>query len=507
MNARDHNSPWQAAIRKQRRQMWFVIAGSAIVPLVMIGVIGLFAPIAQYFGWIAIIMGVALLPMPFVMLRMSRQHRRFSETVPKHAGIVCPKCIEPLLEVPDGHNQYKCGKCARQYNAHDLRRFWDLSVHDPMAAARQWIESTEATSARERFARRMVQLNKNPLGIVVFNAVLWIGMGMIFGLVRGGSVIAGALTYVHMFLLMTGVLLIVNSRKARLGDSRHCATCEYEQSPDTGAIERCPECGSKWNEIGGLVHGRLARRPHLLIIGAVMMTIGIGAIASPMFLRGWQTRLMPTSSLISQVIKERGFTVDEWKELNTRTISPAQATRLATGLIDKRKGRGRLPTDDDNWLVAQITAGKLPGELRDRYYREMLDLKLIAPDAAKVGQEIKLAVSGTYRGASSMNPSAAVYVGGYLIGNAIEPINRGRTPLGGILLDPKKAGRTVERIEAAIVPDAPGPLRVRLEVWIVALPFSQGPPIQWQPDNSPVIPPTAAWFEKRVLEQVIQVEE
>jgi hypothetical protein len=504
----DENSPWQVAMRKQRRQMWGIIAGTVAL-LVAVAIYSWFTMQRGNLQWFGAVIALMLVPLPLILWRVARQQRRMSALVPQHNGLVCPKCVVPLVEpnkFSTDQTKLECPKCPRRYTAEDVHHFWDMSIHDPMAAARQWMERESPTGFRQKLARHLLQWKKTPRSIVALNAIVWIGAGVGLSLATGKSVILGAFTFVHMMLLMSGMMLMGASRKTRLGDSRHCARCDYQQAPGSAASERCPECGSNWREVGGVVHGTLTRRPHLTIIGAVLFAIGVAALLSPVLLRGWQTRLLPNGPLISQVISDRGFTVDEWKELRTRTLTPAQEKRLTIGLLDKRINRAWLTLDDDNWLVAQIVAGKMPAELRDRYYREMLDLELIAPASAKVGQEITLAVKGKSRGAPSTNPAAALYMGGYYINDRAEPISRLPNPIGGILLDPDKSRRSANGMNAVIVPDAPGLWRVRVEVWIVALPFSLGPPIQWQADNSPVIPPNAAWHEKRVIEHVIQVE-
>lgn len=90
MNESEFNSTWVAAIRKQRRQMWTIVLVSFAIPAAMV----IFGWVAMPgFGWLAIVLLVAMLPMPFVIYRVAKQQRRLNETIPKHAGIVCPYCI------------------------------------------------------------------------------------------------------------------------------------------------------------------------------------------------------------------------------------------------------------------------------------------------------------------------------------------------------------------------------------------------------------------------------
>lgn len=39
----------------------------------------------------------------------------------------------------------------------------------------------------------------------------------------------------------------------------------------------CPECGNHWRKTGGFIEGRRKRRPGIILLGAIVATLGITA--------------------------------------------------------------------------------------------------------------------------------------------------------------------------------------------------------------------------------------
>lgn len=239
------DSPWQAAMRKQRRQMWGIIAGTLAMFAAMIIYFWFISPRSNL-QWVLGVIALMLIPALLVLLRVARQQRRMTALVPQHEGLVCPKCIVPLVEPTEfstDQSKLECPKCPRRYNAQDIRKFWDMSIRDPMEATR-WLTKRRNVASEKDWHDHIVKasslLRKNPLVMIAFQAVIWTIAGIGFSLLRGTSVFIGAFTYVHMMVFMSGFMLMTASRKMRLGDSQHCAKCDYQRAPDLNAA-RCPE--------------------------------------------------------------------------------------------------------------------------------------------------------------------------------------------------------------------------------------------------------------------------
>lgn len=511
MPAPESQHPLFDQIRRQQRWMMVNIAAGVIVTLIAVFILIQLVRSSrggQFFAWLALgVLLMTCLPLALTWRRAKRQKQVIMAMVDS-GQLHCPKC-QLLVEMED--HQARCRRCGRMYEVTELRQFWNNLVHNPLAAS-EWLVQHQGNRLQRMAAGLMFMRNRGKAWpIVLSNAVLWIGFGVVFGLVQGRNVIAGAFTFLHMFLVMTGFMLIAMGRKARVGSGLHCARCEYEQGPNPEALRRCPECGLEWNRFAGTVRGRRQANAGMIVGGIVLGLLGVALIFTPLTKANWQLKILPTGALISEVTKKKGFTMAEWAELRARTLSPEQEARLATALFEKRRAQtpALFSPDEDNWFVAQIMAGTLPPEQKQRYYREMLDVELIAPTQAKVGEPITLDMKCTYRGAATNNPTAEAYIGGYFIGDDPEPLARQSSGIAGIMLDPRTSGKfNRDGWRAEFTPRTSGALPVKLRVWVIYIPLGAGgQAIQWQPDGTPLIVPAAVWHELREVERTIDVTE
>lgn len=509
MTATDPEHPWLFAMRRQRRWMYVTIAiCMALTTGMMIAMLYLLAS-GMRLKYFSVAIGCMLvgLAIPYVLMSIqARKQRRWTQQMLECNGLMCPKCYLPLADAGD-QATVECAKCARLYKPDELRQFWEGLVTDPMRAGSWWVQHYGA-GWRATLSKWMWRNGRpQPIPLIVGNLVLWVAAGLLLSTYTRESLMVSAFKYSHMFLIMSGFVLFGIGRKTRVGDARYCAKCHYEQGPQVNVPAKCPECGSAWNTLGGAVVGQPSPNRRMMASGALLVIAGFALIFFTPFLGGWQFKLLPTGSLISQTIGKPGFTIDEWKELRTRAITPEQTRILAKGLLDKRLRQPWLSSDEGNWLVAQIVNGRLPDELTLRYYREMLEVELLAPAKAKVGEPVTLRLAFTNRGSSTTHPAAHALIGGYLIGDDPQPIGRQPSAFAGVSLDATMRGGSNVCNEVAYTPQHAGPLKVRARVWVIAAPkLAASQPIQWQPDGAPVIPPEAVWHEMREMEQTIVVE-
>ncbi|MCI0631128.1 MAG: hypothetical protein L0Y44_10810 [Phycisphaerales bacterium] len=490
----------------------------AIPAFIMVGVlIAVFLFVRRQGATISpVLIALLLFPVALPLLLpffLARKGRSISTLVPKHHAMVCPKCIVPL-DSTDQTDRMSCPKCRADYKADHLRTFWDRYLADPVDASRWWLTVAPPTKRGSGFKVFMGRMHGKPLGMIGINAVIWLGAGMLIGLVRGSSVIGAALTYVDMFLLMCGFFLLMAGWKRREGDTTRCAACTYQRFAGIGAaqLERCPECGADWNAPGGAIHGDVRRSPWLIATGAFLMLVAFGLISSQFHVGAWQLQILPTNALIKEVARApRGFTRDEWIELNSRTLSRAQSLRLAEALLDKRIRKGYFSADADNWLVTQIASGSLPQPLVERYYREALDVWIVAPAKSKVNESVTVAIGTRDRHASSTNPKPVALIAGFLFGDNGQACCRQDQGIAGIMLGQQRlhfdheAG-SGQGPKAIFQPDRPGPLRVQLDIWLAHLPPpGTVNPIVWNADGTPADPVGAVWMEHRTIEHVIEI--
>jgi len=457
-------------------------------------------------GWLVVLTGMLLLPPLMIMVVMCRKHRRLIRIVPEHGGIVCPQCAMAMIE-GDAAEHWTCPKCSRCFSGDDLLQYWVNVAHHPDKAMWWRLNQREPVGV---WIRLITAVKKNPWLSVGANCVLWIGMGLILGLGTGSSVLFSLFTFLHMALLMSGFILLGFGKKRRIGDEKHCVACDYPCGPMPAMPERCPECGSRWRGVGGTVTGMLVRRPRFMAAGTVLIVLSVAALFAPVT-RGRQFNFLPTGPLITEVIAApRGFTIDEWKALRSRTLSKDQTLRLATGLIDRRLKQGSLSNEDVLWIDAQIVAGTLPQELVDRYFREMLEISILAPATVKVNESVTLAMSTRYR--HYTQPGPLVLFGGYGVGGDLEPKARQDVTIAGASFGRKQ--QFLKSVSShGVSPEATyqfnssGSNTIRISLWVAIAPLtSAGHTITWNADGTPVPPVGTSWIERRDLEHTIEVE-
>jgi hypothetical protein len=337
---------------------------------------------------------------------------------------------------------------------------------------------------------------------------------VVLSLIRGGSALAAILHNLPMLLLFVGLGLIPFAIR-HIGTDKHCRRCGYRMDPEVAAdgdpLSRCPECGSYWNSPRGFTVGRRVRRPAFIIAGVLIAVFGVALIPLEFSsaVRGLRTSALPTSSLIAEVTgAPRGFTMDEWSELNKRTLSPEQQVTLARGLLDLRARRGYVDRDAEAWLSAKAAANTLPPDLRDRAYRELVSLAIDVPAHARVGEPVTLKIAaqdrGTYylvRGA----PAPYILFSGFDVpgyeGTGPDATVNAAVSIGGVTThEPHPAPCT-------FTPTKPGPQTVEADYWIIVAPAGSLPrTIRWTAACEPILPRGIVWQERRTLQSTIQID-
>lgn len=275
---------------------------------------------------------------------------------------------------------------------------------------------------------------------------------------RSGSLLIAALSNLPMGLMTAGVSILGGAFLRRQGPP-HCAKCRYDLSgPPEGGYDVCPECGTDVRAPAAVVRERREMHRGVLAVGVLLAAAPFAwfffAFRSPVLSMGWYLPAVSTASLIAEVTgAPRGFTMNEWAELATRTLTPAQEQRLFEGLLALRAGRGFIDPGAEAFLARVAESGTIPASLRERYYSEMISVRLTEPTPGIV------AISSEYTG-----PYVAGFVQTGVVATGFE--------VGGAAAR-AGAGPTVE-----ILPEdwhGGDTLTVRARGWVYALPSGSAP--------------------------------
>ncbi|MGD8452537.1 MAG: hypothetical protein PVJ57_12020 [Phycisphaerae bacterium] len=511
MNWHDPDNIWAQSLQRRIRRLWLGYIGRVLGAIVPVGIFvwgitwkggALAAACRDELLFLLVATGVVVPAIIFAQLgRRLHIARTVLREVPKHDGYICPRCRRPVPEdVPAG----KCPKCRRPYVRADLPSYWLNYVFTPLRLAPPLLPPVW----NQRLQRLLAILREHILVTVALCVALFTVAFLLMHWLGGVSLTGLLFLYGPMLLavvfLCTG-LIYLNRYRRRTGNSRHCVACGYQQAPSGLNPRRCPECGMDWSLPGGMIIGKPSRQPHHLWLAVAFLAAAalpmILMMLSPASVRGLVLRTLPTGALINDAVADDGFTRAEWSELLGRRLSPEQRRQLAVGLLDKRLEQDYLDMVQGGWLWGQVSASLLPPDVTERYYGEMLDVRIDAPATAVVGEPLHVHLSSTYR--RSRTPfglDPAVYFGGFFFGD--DPAPLGQRERGE---HAKFVASGLSRIQASITPTQPGPLRVRAVLY-----FAVGPNLtawkgEWHDDETATLPSAATWSRRIELEKTIDV--
>jgi hypothetical protein len=351
--------------------------------------------------------------------------------------------------------------------------------------------------------RRIVQL-------IAFATIVVLPI-VLMGMTRRGSVLQSVVTGLTYALQLLGIVLITSGWFKRNDSSIRCAACDYARPPIDPVPRRCSECGADWTAPDAFRTGTAAPHWPRILLG-VLLIVGSGAVRLAGVHSGLPPRLLPTGSLIREIIDApRGFTLDEWAELRNRTLSQEQRLRLASGLLDRRERTGYLSNDDEQWLDTVLQQRLLTREIVNRLFAELIEFWIIAPSQTTSGSEVTLAIGS--RAAHSRTWAPQVWMAGFTVGENPTLLGAQDKLVVASLLGRERYFHQTHpdrrpglSPEVTITTGPPGPLRVRAHLVLIALPQAISEVLIERDTSGHVVrPPEALWFEERTLEHVIQV--
>ena len=389
-----------------------------------------------------------------------------------------------------------CRRAPKSWTAADYRAWWGLvAASGRNAGAVAWPRGDQLLSVLGRW-------------LPGTQTLFWTGLAMlpasdatpldpiVLALLLGPKVLIGY-----------GLDLAGRSTISVLTGPRVCSRCSY---PCVGEPrpQRCPECGQSWLLATGTKAGsRQVDRPLLtagmsiLVAGALLQFAQLSAPVGR-----WLRSIQPTSSLLRVAAANGpGTMVDSdaaWAELAKRTLSPAEESLLFDQLLVVRRQSAFMSPSAKTWAQGYLARNLGSAEQLRRWRTESFEVTLEAPSSVRVGEQVRLRVTGTHH--EELLPPAVgvtVHLGGV------------RTE-GGVLLAPG-GGRgfwSLEISQRKTVPEIdlvfrePGTHELRVRLWLVARSYGYlTNPIEWNEDGTPVLPADALWAEPVDLRHPITV--
>lgn len=312
----------------------------------------------------------------------------------------------------------------------------------------------------------------------------------------------------ELALLAVGLGLLAFALPRREGSTWHCAKCGYQRIEEIHKLlPNCPECGHRWRLFGGWrvgrpIGSRAALTRSLLVILAGASTMLFRDYAGP-----WLLSKLSTPMLIRHAVNAPADqAADSWAELERRQLTMGQRDWIAESLLDRRWRSGFLDRRSEAWLNDSITSSQLSLSIASRYYEDLADFWLEAPETAMVGDTIAAEVHGRYRGPAGDTPLGQVAF-------AVESISittPGSQPTDRItmaeLTDTSQSKRTIDPLSLHVRPTLgrntaqatePGVATVKAVVWIM-FNVTDGETITWRSDG----PLTVSWARKLIRREL-----
>lgn len=235
---------------------------------------------------------------------------------------------------------------------------------------RHWIRMRLSGSLR----RRLIALRESGrlfavMAIVVPSLYLLANALMLHSF--GGSLFIRELRALPMAMMFAAMQLTAFAHRS-VGTHWKCSKCHYDLRglPEYQASEhamrhdaQCPECGEQWGWPGGSIKVEKKWSRGWIAICVILVAPLIAQFASiPLFgIGSWERatlKLAPTSSLVEEVLTARGFTIDAWAELQSRTLSDRNVSRIGTALLSRPVG-AYFSQDETAWLTRTIVSHAL----------------------------------------------------------------------------------------------------------------------------------------------------
>ena len=137
------------------------------------------------------------------------------------------------------------------------------------------------------------------------------------------SIMIGLFFVVLLVLVGGGVSLIVLARRGPRYAS--CGNCGYDVSRSVGAVERCPECGADFIEVG-IRPPRARRMRPLIALAFALFAVGLGVLGMMSFQAMVARERAAVAQAQLQLQLQRATTAAAARTQPTTTRSAAEST-------------------------------------------------------------------------------------------------------------------------------------------------------------------------------------
>ena len=348
------------------------------------------------------------------------------------------------------------------------------------------------------FGRRlMTGLGLCAAFLVVVMVICW--THQLAGVYRWQAVPVFAMPVVLGFCLVAASVRVKRSRKG------FCASCGYDRRTDSPC---CSECGNNWSNPGGTV--KVYRKTYwpgavvgwIVCVGPYIWGIAYIGVFD---LLATISVAVPTESLIDDAISACPFSHDAKEAiwiLNQRRLTVDQERRLGQGILDQRLVWGDL-FRLDRWLESRAMTGKLPADLRERYFAEMVDLDIFVSEETRLADPIPVQLICDVRYAESCGSKLRIwcYIGGVSVDGGKMFVGRHdkRTNVEVLAACSSEQRRPISGAPAActvrVMPPHEGVCELHYRVWVAVGPRNQatGDVIEWGPTGAPSFPAGILW--------------
>lgn len=432
MQQRDDLPIWEQRLRHARRfttaslgigAMIMLVAGLATMDAVArpASMVGAGARPSPWAHSLVLLCGAVLL----AAVAAWRWHRcdRLIRVLRASGGQLCPICLRTVVAGP-APGEDTCPRCKRGYHAGTLRRWWDdwlscnggpppLPVTDPRGAefVAPWLRlqqagyegldapdtGNSAPATLEREANTAIDaVYDQSLRARLLRMAKWTAgsAAMVVALAQVADprvtqdlmqFATTALAFMLLYALLTFALRWYPSLQ------RRCARCHYGCGSELARIDRCPECGLDWRQLGSTRRGhtRWRRRGVIPLVGAIIAAV----LVLPLLWRSADTAataLTPNHRLVRSVQYPSGLAPivgnnQRWETLAWRDLTPAQVDEVAEAVVAALERGWTVHQWAEYWLISHIQAG-IPSEaIVSRYLRLIFEPRIIGPELVAEG--------------------------------------------------------------------------------------------------------------------------
>jgi hypothetical protein len=186
----------------------------------------------------------------------------------------------------------------------------------------------------------------------------------------------------------------------RRGMTPHCRRCDYNLTGLAG--DCCPECGTEMTP-ANVVYGEKVRRVWSKVLA------GVGVVLLVLLAGEWSRsydwyRLRTTAGVLSDLQSSKPLHKSTaWKEIQRRvtngSLSESQHARLIDVCLLEQGAKAPLFSTPDpliEYLGPCLLGGLMSSAQRATFFQQVVRLKLVVRSPVAIGQDVPLALEGTW---------------------------------------------------------------------------------------------------------------